>query len=167
MLVCAVGLALCKNDFSSYPFKVTLNTAENGGLYELYWNFDNAKETISFAVRVNATGWVGFGLSPNGQMPNSDVVIGWVTDGGETVFHVSIIQFPTYKIAMYYTLQDRFAEGRVPPTIDEQQDWILESGEQKNGFTILEFSRKYVTCDDYDLPITVSHEYIIVSCYIL
>ena len=102
MLVCAVGLAWCAHDFSSYPFKVTLNTAENGGLYELYWNFDNAKETIYFAVRVQTAGWVGFGLSPNGQMPNSDVVVGWVTDGGDTVFHVSLIQFPTSKIACAY-----------------------------------------------------------------
>ena len=82
-------LASCDHDFSSYPFKVTLNTAENGGLYELYWNFDNDAETISFAVRVETTGWVGFGLSPNGQMPNSDVIIGWVTDDGAVVFHVS------------------------------------------------------------------------------
>ncbi|CAI8042465.1 DBH-like monooxygenase protein 1 homolog, partial [Geodia barretti] len=135
LLACALSVG-CAHDFSSYPFKATLNTAENGGLYELYWKFDNAKETISFAVRVNATGWVGLGLSPNGQMPNSDVVIGWVTDGGETVFH------------------DRFAGGREPPTIDEQQDWMLKGGEEENGFTILEFSRKYVTCDEYDLPIT-------------
>ena len=32
---------------------------------------------------------MGFGLSPNGQMPGSDVVIGWVTDQGEVVFHVA------------------------------------------------------------------------------
>ena len=29
-------------------------------------------------VSANTTGWVGFGVSPNGQMPRSDVVIGWV-----------------------------------------------------------------------------------------
>ena len=53
-------------------------------------------------------------------------------------------------------MQDRFAPDRVPPTIDESQDWELKSGEEEEGFTILEFSRKYVTCDDDDLPITVS-----------
>ena len=53
------------------------------------WNFDNDAETISFAVRVKTSGWVGFGLSPNGQMPDSDVVIGWVTADGDTIFHVS------------------------------------------------------------------------------
>ena len=89
-LACSLGAAWCAHDLSSYPFKATLNPAKNGtGLYELYWNFDNAEETISFAVRAQTTGWVGFGLSPNGQMPNSDVVIGWVTDEGQTVFHVS------------------------------------------------------------------------------
>ena len=55
------------------------NTEAEGGLYELYWNFNNDAETISFVVRVQTSGWVGFGLSPNGQMPDSDVVIGWVT----------------------------------------------------------------------------------------
>ena len=89
VLTCALSVAWCHHDLSSYSFKATLNTAENGGLYELYWNFDNDAENISFAVRVQTTGWVGFGLSPNGQMPDSDVVIGWVTDDGETVFHVS------------------------------------------------------------------------------
>ena len=89
-LACTLSLATCAQDLSEfYPFKATLNTAEDGGLYEVYWTFDNAAETISFAVRVQTTGWVGFGLSPNGQMPNSDVVIGWV-DNGETFLHVSI-----------------------------------------------------------------------------
>ena len=84
----ALSLVRCEYDFSRYFFQAILNTQENGGLYELYWTFDNEAETISFAVRVNATGWVGFGLSPNGQMPDSDVVIGWVPNGGDLVFHV-------------------------------------------------------------------------------
>ena len=42
---------------------------------------------------------------------------------------------------------------------------MLESGEEENGFTILRFSRDFVTCDQYDLPITVSHERIIVNCF--
>ena len=88
-LTCVLALVTGAHDLSeTYPFKATLNTAEDGGVYELYWTFDNAAETISFAVYVQTTGWVGFGLSPNGQMPNSDVVIGWV-DNRETFLHVS------------------------------------------------------------------------------
>ena len=56
--------------------------------YTLHWNFDLEQQTIAFAVNVSTTGWVGFGLSPNGQMPQSDVVIGWVDNDGNTQFHV-------------------------------------------------------------------------------
>ena len=52
--------------------------------------------------------------------------------------------------------QDRFASTRGPPAIDESQDWELKCGEEEDGYTILEFSRDYVTCDDDDLPIAVS-----------
>ena len=69
---------------SEYSFSATLH--DN---YELYWSYDPAAETVKFAVRVRTEGWVGFGLSPNGQMPGSDVIIGWVNDQGEVVFHVS------------------------------------------------------------------------------
>ena len=88
--VCWFGLAASAHGLSaSYPFRATLNTEERGGLYELYWRFDNEAETIDFAVRVQTTGWIGFGLSPNGQMPNSDVVIGWV-ENNEAFLQVSM-----------------------------------------------------------------------------
>ena len=57
--------------------------------YELYWSYDSTTTNISVAVRVNTIGWVGFGISPNGGMPSSDVIMGWVTDGGEVHFNVS------------------------------------------------------------------------------
>ena len=57
--------------------------------YYIFWSFDLATQRIEFAVRVGTTGWVGFGLSPNGQMPRSDVVIGWVDSNGQAFFHVS------------------------------------------------------------------------------
>lgn len=67
-----------------YKFSRMLDTR---GQYWLYWSFDN--DTISFAVNVETTGWVGFGLSPNGQMSQSDVVIGWVDNDKIAHFHVS------------------------------------------------------------------------------
>ena len=66
--------------------------ADLGYSYTIYWNFDLDEETIYIAVRARTEGWVGFGISPNGQMPYSDVVIGWVTSNGEnqeTFFEVS------------------------------------------------------------------------------
>ena len=72
---------------SRYPFqKVLFDDQEQ--FYGLYWNYSIAAGTIHFAVNVSTTGWVGFGVSPNGQMPGSDVVIGWVAANGKAYFHV-------------------------------------------------------------------------------
>ena len=76
----------CSFDVNNYQFNAVL--AEDA--YWLYWNFSNANEVIKFAVKVKTTGWIGFGLSPNGQMTDSDVVIGWINEYSEIVFHVRI-----------------------------------------------------------------------------
>ena len=76
---------------SRYPFHKTVLLNDQGQFYELYWNYSIAAPgTIHFAVNVSTTGWVGFGVSPNGQMPGSDVVIGWVAANGKIYFHVII-----------------------------------------------------------------------------
>ena len=86
VFACA-STSLSAHDLSrDYRFSSTL---DSDGVYELFWNFDLDAETTSFAVRVKTTGWVGFGLSPNGQMPGSDVIIGWVDGEGKTFFDVS------------------------------------------------------------------------------
>ena len=86
LLTLTVHLALSVQDLrSTYQFNARLHED-----YTLYWSFDNDAQNISFAVRVRTTGWIGFGLSPNGQMPQSDVVIGWVDGSGGTHFDVRI-----------------------------------------------------------------------------
>ena len=54
------------------------------------------------------------------------------------------------------TLQDRYAERQALPTIDPSQDWFLVSGEEAGGYTILEFTRNWTTCDERDRDIVVS-----------
>ena len=82
----AVQVCTCAHSLEEkYRFSAILDDG-----YTLYWNFDLEQQTIAFAVNVSTTGWVGFGLSPNGQMPQSDVVIGWVDNNGNTQFHVSV-----------------------------------------------------------------------------
>ena len=85
LLAAVTQLATCAHNLEEeYRFSVILDDG-----YTLHWNFDLEEQTIAFAVNVSTTGWVGFGLSPNGQMPQSDVVIGWVDNDGNTQFHVS------------------------------------------------------------------------------
>ena len=82
MLVAAVHDLQAK-----YPFRATLFD-DQAQYYGLYWNFSIPEATIHFAVNVSTTGWVGFGVSLTGQMPGSDIIIGWVTDDGTAYFHV-------------------------------------------------------------------------------
>ena len=92
-------LAAAAHDLSQeYAFSAVLDGA---GDYQLFWSYDLEEKTISFAVNVSTTGWVGFGISPNGQMPGSDVVIGWVENDGNTIFHVSTYRL---KVNSYSTI---------------------------------------------------------------
>ena len=162
-------ISYCGHDelVASYRFNVQLSDS-----YTIYWTFNIETKYIQFAIRVQTTGWVGFGLSPNGQMPRSDVVIGWVNNDGTVFFHVSSNNYVLYTkcvlngrsvgylayIVMpciHVLLQDRYAFGRFTPVIDKEQNWFLISGKEENGITILQFWRKFTSCDDYDMDITV------------
>ena len=52
-------------------------------------------------------------------------------------------------------LQDRFAFQQALPPIDPSQDWFLVRGMEDGGYTILEFTRNWTTCDDRDRDIEV------------
>ena len=56
-------------------------------IYHLFWKYD--KDYITFEVHVKTKGYVGFGISASGGMKDSDVIIGWISDG-KTYFDVSI-----------------------------------------------------------------------------
>ena len=60
----------------SFPYNATIDA---DGKYTLFWKF-NATD-ITFEVHVQTFGYVGFGLSSNGKMFPSDVVVGWVKSG--------------------------------------------------------------------------------------
>ena len=61
-------------------------------------------------------------------------------------------------ILLHAILQDRYADQRSKPAIDNMQDWFLISAAINNGYTELEFSRNFTTCDNEskDLDILVS-----------
>jgi hypothetical protein len=88
-VVVGLSAAAPVNLQAKYPFSSVLFDQQNQ-YYALYWNFTRSTESIYFAVNVSTTGWVGFGLSPNGGMIGSDVVMGWVSNG-RTSFAVSCL----------------------------------------------------------------------------
>lgn len=56
--------------------------------YMLYWKLQPETSSIAFAVYVQTKGWFGLGLSPNGGMGGSDIVIGWVDANGQPTLSV-------------------------------------------------------------------------------
>ncbi|KAH9500342.1 DBH-like monooxygenase protein 1 [Bulinus truncatus] len=102
-------------------------------VYDLFWNFN--KTHIMFKTYVKTNGYIGFGISPNGAMAHSDVVIGWVKDGKS-----------------YFA--DRHAEGHFKPAVDASQDWFLVNASEVGEYTTLVFLRKLDTCDPEDRPLT-------------
>lgn len=85
LLVASVQLvAGMQNLDLKYPFFDYLDDT-----FKLYWDFDMKQQKVDFAVNVSTTGWIGFGISPNGKMLQSDIVVGWVNSDGTAQFHVS------------------------------------------------------------------------------
>jgi hypothetical protein len=89
LLIAAIILASAEGDHGSlhdkYHFSLLLSQDPS---YMLHWSVDVSKQEASFAVNVSSQGWVGLGLSRNGQMIGSDVVTAWIDDGGEAQLQV-------------------------------------------------------------------------------
>ncbi|KAJ8008978.1 hypothetical protein DPEC_G00084040 [Dallia pectoralis] len=105
------------------------------GKCHLKWRSD--QRTITFEMEVESKGYIGFGLSPNGAMALSDIVIGGVVDG--TPY-----------------LQDYFTDANRKVHRDLQQNYRLEYGQENSTHTVLAFSRDLLTCDTSDKDITES-----------
>ena len=75
-LVLNIAVIHCLDENSYFA-----NTADlDGDNYRLDWNYTDTE--ISFRVTARTGGWLGFGLSPDGNMENSDAVVAWtMTDG--------------------------------------------------------------------------------------
>ena len=104
-------------------------------LFKLYWtNLEN--DIIEFGIEVLSIGWIALGISPRGQMPNSDIALGWVDNDG-----------------IVY-LQDRYTIERSTPLYDLNQNLTLIEGEEVNGMTRLRFTRPKYSCDPDDMSLS-------------
>jgi hypothetical protein len=80
-----------QGEFTSQPLSAYSNYIDliDEGIFRFYWN--NTATDLIGEIHVKTNGWVGFGLSPNGGMANSDVIVGWIDDNtGAVNFTVSL-----------------------------------------------------------------------------
>lgn len=69
----------------NFPHRESL---DQDGSFILYWKTNTTH--ITFEVHAKTRGYVGFGISPNGKMYPSDVVVGWIAADGTPHFKVNI-----------------------------------------------------------------------------
>ncbi|XP_078507306.1 putative DBH-like monooxygenase protein 2 [Lissotriton helveticus] len=122
-------------------------TLDPEGRVLLRWDFNKTTEKITFELQVKTTGWIGFGLSPSGGMTGADIVIGGVSPASN----------PTTYFADYHGI------GEVPPVQDMVQNYQLEFLSENEGLTTMRFSRKFKTCDPFDVDVTENTQRIIAA----
>lgn len=127
----------------SENYKFSLNVDDKDeNLYKLFWKTLENDE-IQFELHCRTLGWIGFGLSPNGGMAGSDIMIGWVDSNGNG------------------HLKDTHAISKSAPLVDDVQDWHLIEATEKKGYTILKVKRKLRTCDSNDIEIKMETQRLI------
>ncbi|ODM94234.1 DBH-like monooxygenase protein 1 [Orchesella cincta] len=132
---CVSGRVIQKND--EFSVKVNQEPLDPQGNYLLSWDVNLAAGKITFEVEAPTLGYVGFGISPSGNMIGADIFIGGVYSNGST-----------YGFDMHAT-------AMAPPILDTQSDWTLISASEDASKTYLKFSRLLNTCDkDGDYPIS-------------
>lgn len=102
--------------------------------YKFYWKIK--QNEIVFEIQVRTKSWAGFGISINGNMIGSDVIMAWEDNNG--IFH----------------FDDRHIVDYNVPLIDDKQDWMLISGKRYGEYIIAKFYRKLDTCDKDDIVIS-------------
>ncbi len=120
--------SLTYNEDTFFNNSAPLNYAEGNGASDqnLYWNFTS--EDITFKLVMKTTGWVGFGLSPNGGMKNSDIIQAWKNTDGTVMF------------------KDAHIENSYSVIYDTVQNWKRLFYSQSNGVTTVIFTRKLKIC---------------------
>ncbi|XP_078507305.1 DBH-like monooxygenase protein 2 [Lissotriton helveticus] len=123
-------------------FSLTLDTERR---VVLQWDFNKTTEEITFDLQVATTGWIGFGLSPSGGVTGADIVIGGVS--------------PAPNQTTYFA--DYHGIDEVTLVQDTVQNYQLEFVSENEGLTTMRFSRKFITCDPFNVDVTGNTQRII------
>ncbi|AKG52806.1 dopamine beta hydroxylase-related protein [Dehalogenimonas sp. WBC-2] len=106
-----------------------------GGLFRVSWSI--TEDTIFIGIKAKTTGWVAIALSPSLSKSQSDLMIGFVSDG-----QVNLVDSydPGYS-----------GDHPKDSVLGGKDDLQIISGSEANGVTTLEFKRLLNTGDPYDI----------------
>ncbi|KAJ3338082.1 hypothetical protein HDU93_010018 [Gonapodya sp. JEL0774] len=131
----AAVLAVCALALSTAPSSVVAGrfcSPSDSTLCVQAQDAGNGVARITLTWSQTNVGWVAFGISPQAQMPGTDVFLAWPS-GSNIV------------------ISDRYASARLSPSVDASQDITLGTGSSATAgnFTVV-FLRKYNTGDSSD-----------------
>ena len=113
--------------FNENTYFVNTAVLNEGANFRIDWNYTT--EDITFRITASTTGWVGFGLSPNGGMFNSDIILAWTNSAGGVEF------------------KDAHVESSTTVLYDSVQNWEKLYYSRLNGVTTVIFKRKNIICN--------------------
>lgn len=107
------------------------------GGYSIHWRTDGQFLYIGMVARTN--GWVSVALQPASRMKDSDMVLGYVSDGKVVVLDLYCI--------------DNLGSHPADTELGGSHDIVAYGGKEEGGFTVIEFKRPLITGDKYDIPV--------------
>jgi hypothetical protein len=125
ILICLLSKLNAISPNAYFANNATLVAPNN---YLLYWNYTTT--SITFKAVVKTTGWFGFGLSPDGGMANSDLVVAYLNENRSVNFTGRYV-----------------ASSPSLPIINKVQYWKMLHYSQNNGYTTAIFSRNLTVCN--------------------
>ncbi|XP_065585098.1 DBH-like monooxygenase protein 1 homolog [Artemia franciscana] len=105
--------------------------------YQFDWSI--SEDILMITVTAGTAGYVGFGVSPEGNMNNADQCVFGVQNGSPYLndYHSQKAGFPT-----------------IDTDVGGTSDWILIEASETDGTTTATFTRKLITGDvNFDQPI--------------
>jgi hypothetical protein len=104
------------------------------GDYEIHWDSDG--QYAYLGIKAKTTGWVAVGFQPGPLHRETDMVLGFVTNGEAGV------------LDMYSS--GEFGPCRADSELGGSDDIVEFGGREQGGVTTIEFKRRLVTGDGYD-----------------
>mmetsp|Transcript_46416 Transcript_46416/g.77142 ORF Transcript_46416/g.77142 Transcript_46416/m.77142 type:complete len:668 (-) Transcript_46416:45-2048(-) len=106
--------------------------------YRLYWKILE-DERVEIGLEVATTGWVGFGLSNDNTMGDSDIILGWIDESSD-------VPKPYLQRRHSVSIHER------NPVFDEDLRDDLVEAWQEDGVTRIRFTRELFPCADEENP---------------
>jgi hypothetical protein len=140
---------------SSELWRITATTPQYSsatGSFKAWWTIDSQAKTFTMTMQGQTNGWISVGFGTTPFMPNSDVVVGWVSNADMTV--KCFDSWSPDNNQPQGMLSDIFAfnyEDDV--SLGSTNNITLLQAMQSGGLTTIQFSRALNTSDRFDYAI--------------